>query len=88
MVTKDASWGEKVCLTYTSMLMFTTEGSQDRNSNRAGTRRQGLMQRSWGKTLLTDLLHMASSACLFIEPRTTWYDTTHHGLGLLPLITN
>jgi hypothetical protein len=28
---------EKVYLTYTSTLLFFTKGSQDRNSNRAGT---------------------------------------------------
>ena len=35
---------ERVYLAYTSTLPFTTEGSQDRNSNRAGSWRQELMQ--------------------------------------------
>jgi hypothetical protein len=32
-----ASWGGKVHLAYTSILQSITEGSQDRNLNRAGT---------------------------------------------------
>jgi hypothetical protein len=36
---------ERVYLVYTSILLFITEGSQDRNLNRAGTWRQVLMQR-------------------------------------------
>jgi len=43
--------------------LFITKGSQDKNSNRAGTWRQELMQRPWG-VLLTGLLPMACSACL------------------------
>ena len=37
----------RVYLAYTSILLFITEGSQDRNSNKAGTWRQELMQRPW-----------------------------------------
>jgi hypothetical protein len=44
--------------------------SQDRNSSRAGTWRQELMQRSW-RVLLTGLLLMACSACFLIKLRTT-----------------
>ena len=38
---------ERVYSTYTSTLLFITKGSQDRNSSRAGTWRQELMQRPW-----------------------------------------
>jgi uncharacterized protein Veg len=36
---------ERVNLAYTFTSVFITEGSQDRNSNKAGTWRQALMQR-------------------------------------------
>jgi hypothetical protein len=36
---------ERVNSAYTSILLFIIEGSQDRNSNRAGTWRQELMKR-------------------------------------------
>jgi hypothetical protein len=38
---------ERMYLAYISILLFITEGNQDRNSNRAGTWRQELMQRPW-----------------------------------------
>jgi hypothetical protein len=38
---------ERVYLAYIATPLFTIEGSQDRNSNRAGTWRQELMQRPW-----------------------------------------
>ena len=38
---------ERVYLAYPSTSLFVTEGGQDRNSNRTGTWRQELMQRSW-----------------------------------------
>jgi hypothetical protein len=44
---QEASWEEKVYSTYTSTLLFITKGSQDRNSHRAGTWRQELIQRPW-----------------------------------------
>jgi hypothetical protein len=37
----------RVYSAYTSILLFITKGSQDRNSHRAGTWRQELMQRPW-----------------------------------------
>ena len=61
---------ERVYLAYTSILLFSPEGSQDRKSYRAGT-----WGRSWyrgrGGVLFTDLLIMACSACFLTEPRTT-----------------
>jgi hypothetical protein len=47
IVTKKQVGEERVYSTYTSTLLFITKGSQDRNSHRAGTWRQELMQRSW-----------------------------------------
>jgi hypothetical protein len=38
---------ERVCLAYSPISLFTTEGRQDRNSNRAETWRQRLMQKPW-----------------------------------------
>ena len=46
------------------------EGSQNRNSSRAGIWGQELMQRH-GRVLLTGLLLIACSVYFFIEPRTT-----------------
>jgi hypothetical protein len=42
-----ANWSKKVYSAYTSTLLFITKENQDRNSHRAGTWRQELMQRSW-----------------------------------------
>jgi hypothetical protein len=49
-MTKKQVGEERVYLAYTSTLLFITKGSQDRNSHRAGTWRQELMQRSWRGT--------------------------------------
>jgi hypothetical protein len=57
-------------LTRPHCLLFITKGSQDRNSHRAGTWEQEMMQRPW-RVLLTGLLPMACSACFVIKPRTT-----------------
>jgi hypothetical protein len=46
-MTKKQLGKKRVCLAYTSTLLFITEGSQDRTSNRAGMLRQELMQRPW-----------------------------------------
>jgi hypothetical protein len=46
-MTKKQVGEKRVYLPYTSTLLFITEGSQDRNSNRAGTWRQELMERLW-----------------------------------------
>jgi hypothetical protein len=66
----DQSLGEeKAYLAHTSL--FITGGrSQDRNSSKAVTRKQELIQRLW-RVLLTGLLSMACSACFLKEPRTT-----------------
>ena len=46
-MTKKQVGEERVYSAYTSTLLFITKGSQDRNSHRAGTWRQELMQRPW-----------------------------------------
>jgi len=61
---------ERVCLVYTSILPSITEGSQDRNPNKAGTWRQELRQRPW-RVLLTGLLSMACWIWCLIESKTT-----------------
>jgi hypothetical protein len=53
---------ESVYSTYTPILFFTTKGGKDRNSSRAETWWQELMQSTW-RVLLTGLLLMACSAC-------------------------
>ena len=45
-----AGWKERIYLAYTSVSQFIIEGSQGRNSNRAGTWRQELIQRPWMRT--------------------------------------
>jgi hypothetical protein len=46
-MTKKQVGEERVYSAYTSTLLFITKGSQDRNSHRAGTWRQELMQSPW-----------------------------------------
>ena len=47
IMTKKQVGEERVYSAYTSTLLFITKGCQDYNSQRAGTWRQELMQRSW-----------------------------------------
>jgi hypothetical protein len=49
---------ERIYSAYTSTLLFITKGNQDRNTHRAGTWRQELMQRPW-RELLTGLFSLA-----------------------------
>jgi hypothetical protein len=46
-MTKKQVGEKRVYSPYTSILLFITKGSQDRNPHRAGTWRQELMQRPW-----------------------------------------
>jgi hypothetical protein len=46
-MTKKKVVEDRVYSAYTSTLLFITKGSQDRNSHRAETWRQELMQRPW-----------------------------------------
>lgn len=81
IMTKKQVGEERVYLTYTSILLFITKGSQDWNSSRSGSR-------SWcrghGGMFFIGLLLLAYSACSLIEPKTTaqrWY---HPQGALLP----
>ena len=79
---------ERVYLAYTSTFLFITEGCQDRNSNRAGSQRQELMQRP-----CRGAIYWVTSHGLFIPPYYRTHDhlsrdsTTHQGLGTPSLIT-
>jgi hypothetical protein len=81
-MTKKQVGEETVYLAYTSTWYSITEGSQERNSNRIGTWRQELMQRSckvaayW--LVSRGLLNLISSRTLDHKPRD---GTTHNGLG-------
>jgi hypothetical protein len=70
-----------VYLAYSSTSQFIIEGSQDRNSSRAGTWRQELMQRPWRSTAnwlpFHGLLNLLSYTTQDYQPRD---GTTHHGL--------
>ena len=61
---------ERVYSAHTSTLPFITKGSQDRNSNRAGTWRKKMMQNTWRDAAYW-IASVACSACFLIEPRTT-----------------
>ena len=63
---------ERVYSSYTSILLFINKGSQDRNSIRAGTWRQELIDAEALEGLLTGLHLVACSACFLIAPRTTF----------------
>jgi hypothetical protein len=73
----------------TSTLLFITKGSQDRNSHRAGTWRQELMQRPWRGAAYwlasLDLLSLPSYRTQYYHPRD---GIIHNGLGPPALITN
>jgi hypothetical protein len=75
---------ERVYSAYTSTLLFITKGSQDRNSHRAGTWRQELMQRPWRDVpywlASPGLLSLLSYRTQDYQPRD---GTTHKGLSLL-----
>jgi hypothetical protein len=81
--------GRKGLLWLFSILLFTIEGNQNRNSNRAGTWRQELMYKPWRGVAywlaILDLFSLFSYKTQDDQPRN---GTTFHGLGPLPLITN
>jgi hypothetical protein len=76
---------ERVYSAYTSILLFITKGSQDRNSSRSGSRS---WCRSHGGMFFTALLPLACSAYSLIEPKTTSPEMVPPTRGLSPLITN
>ena len=79
-MTKKQVVEERVYSAYTSTLLFITKGSQDRNSHRAGTWRQELMQRPWRDVpywlASPGLLSLLSYRTQDYQPRD---DTTHNG---------
>ena len=64
-VTKMQVGEERVYLAYTSVLLFIIKGSQGKDSNRAGTWRQELMQRPWRSAAHG----LAFSACFLVVSR-------------------
>jgi hypothetical protein len=72
-MTKKQVGEERVYSSYSSTLLFITEGSQDRNSNSIRSWRQELIQKPWTKVAYSGLLPLAcsaGSAYVLIEPRT------------------
>ena len=70
-MTKKQTVEKMVYLAHTSIVtVLIIEGSQDRNSHRAGTWKQEQMQRPWRAAAYWLALH-GFSACLLREPRTT-----------------
>jgi hypothetical protein len=88
-MTKKQIGEERVYSAYTSTLLFFTKGIQDRNSSRAETWRQELMQRPWRDAAYwiasAGLLSLLSYITQHYQPRD---DTTHNELGPLSLVTN
>ena len=84
-----AAWKERVYLPNIYISLFIAEGSQDRNSNRAGTWRQELMQRPWRIAVYWvashGLLSLLSYRTQDHQPRD---GTTHNGSDPPSLITN
>jgi hypothetical protein len=64
-----ATWKERIYLAYMSILLFIIKENQGRNSNRAGTWRQELMQRPQRGAAYWLAPHCLLS--LLIEPKTT-----------------
>jgi hypothetical protein len=81
-MTKKQVEEERIYLSYTSTSLFIIKGSQDRNSNKAGTWRQELMQRPWRGAAYWfaphGLLNLLCYRTQDYHPRGT---TTHNGLG-------
>ena len=86
-MTKKKVGEERVYLT--STLLFITKGSQDRNSNKAGTWRQESMQRLW-RVAAYWLAHPGLLNLLSYRTRDHQFrdGTTHNGLNPLPSVTN
>ena len=77
--------GRKDCLVYTSILQLITEGSQNRNSNRAGTWRQELMQSPQRGAAYWLVLCALLNLLPYKNPGPRG-STTHNGLGPPPSI--
>jgi hypothetical protein len=81
-------WG-RVYPAYASTSDFMIKGSQGRDKNRAGARRQELVQRPWRDAAYWlaphGLLSLLSYRTQDHQPRGS---TIHNWLGLLPSVTN
>jgi hypothetical protein len=84
-MTKKQVGEERIYSAYTPTFLFITKGSQDRNSHRAGSWRQELMQKPW-RVLLTGswLDSLMSYKTQDHQPRD---GTSHNRLGPPQLIT-
>ena len=87
-MTEEQVGEERVYLAHMSTALFIIEGNQDRNSHRAGTWRQELVQRPWRSTLYwpasPDLLSLLS----YRTQNQTRGGTTHNGLDHPKSFTN
>ena len=81
-MTKSNLGKERVHLAYTSTLESIIEGSQDRNSNRAGIWRQKLMQRPWKSA--SPPHELLSLLCYRTQDHQPRDGTTHNGHGIGP----
>ena len=79
---------ERVYSAYTSTLLFISKGSQDRNSHRAGTWRQELMQRPWRVLLINCLPGLFSLLSYRAQDYQLRDATIHNELGTPTLIIN
>ena len=80
---------ERVYLVSTSRSLFIIRNHQDRNSNRAGTWRQELMQRPWRDTAYWLSHHSLLSLLSYrIQGHLPRNGTTHIGQDPPPSITN
>jgi hypothetical protein len=81
-MTKKQAGEERVYSAYTSTVVFITKGSQGRNTSRAGTWRQELMQRPWRGAAYwlasPGLLSLLSYRTLDHQPRD---GPTHNGMA-------
>jgi hypothetical protein len=85
-MTKKLVGEKRIYLIYTTLL-FIIEGSQDKNSNRAGSLRQELMQKPRRGAAAYRLL--SHGLLSLLSYRTQGMDgNVHNGLGPLALITN
>lgn len=84
-----ATWRGKALLKLCLLVTVTIEGSQDGNSNRAGTWKQELTQRSWRGAAYRLAPHgLLSLLSYSTQSRLTRGGATRNGLGPPPSITN
>jgi hypothetical protein len=80
IMTKKQVGEKRVYSAYTSTLLFITKGSQGRSLNRAGTRRQGLMQKPCrGTAYWIASLGLLSLLYYRVQDHQSRDGTTHNG---------